>query len=784
MSDEMNSNKQSLASCVLAMAVALFSWIVVLVGLQISASGPGSVSRAGEPSRSARVWSDGGREQADTAGRFVLPDGFTIERVAGPPLVRYPLFGCFDDIGRLYVAEGTGRSVPGSELIESKPGQITCLQDTDGDGKFDLSTVFADGLVFPQGVLWHDGVVYVASHPAIWRLEDTDGDGRADRRDELVGKFNFNGNGCDIHGPFLGPDARLYWTDGRHGYRIDTPDGTRLEGLASRIWRCRTDGTDLERLAGGGFDNPVELAWTADGEMLGTMDQGAGDCLLHYVEGGVYPEEHPSTAEFVRTGPLLGTVKRYPVELPAALCGTLRVRSAVLGPQFQDTLITTHYMTHKLVQSTLVRDGSTFRAKDSDFLVSSDAHLRLTDVLEDADGSLLVIDMGGWFTYGFLGNPLPRPEMLGSIYRIRRIDAPPLVDPRGDALGMTERTAGALVELLDDPRPAVRDRAMARLAKLEEHAIPELVNVFGSSNRSVEVQSNAIWTLCRIDMPQARAAIRSVLNRAGQLMSARSNDHARENTYAPAVAMVAVHAAGLYHDTSAAGALVKLLKADDLALRRKVAEALGRIGDPKTAPALLDALRRPADPFLEHSLIYALIRINDRDAVLPALCDEHPRVQRAALIALDQMPDGSLTREQVVPLLDSADSDIQLTALGVISGRREWTAAAHDVVQTWLASPQLNAEQRGVLPAAAASRERRRRDSAHSRHALTNPASPPATRSLLIGVMRQIQSNALPGAWIEPLRQVLTDRDPSLQWEALSTVRSAAGDSSMKRWSS
>ncbi|MFN0050550.1 MAG: PVC-type heme-binding CxxCH protein, partial [Planctomycetales bacterium] len=321
----------------------------------------------------------GGAATAAPAPRFTLPEGFVIEQVAAAPLVRYPLFGCFDDAGRLYVAEGTGQSVPGAELIKQPLGRITRLEDTDGDGKFDTSVPFAEGLVFPQGVLWHEGVVYVASHPAIWRLEDTDGDGRADRREEFVARFNFNGNGCDIHGPFLGPDGRLYWTDGRHGYNIERPDGTRLEGFASRLWRCRTDGRELERVAGGGFDNPVEIAWTPEGELLGTMDQGAGDCLLHYVEGGVYPEDHPCVREFPRTGPLLPVVRRYSVELPAALCGTMCYRSDRFGPDFQDTLITTHYMTHKLVRSTLIRDGSTFRAEDADFLVSSDPHLRLTD---------------------------------------------------------------------------------------------------------------------------------------------------------------------------------------------------------------------------------------------------------------------------------------------------------------------------------------------------------------------------------------------------------------------
>ena len=47
---------------------------------------------------------------------FKIPDGFELEQVAGPPLVRYPLFGCFNDQSRLYVAEGTGLNVPGTEL--------------------------------------------------------------------------------------------------------------------------------------------------------------------------------------------------------------------------------------------------------------------------------------------------------------------------------------------------------------------------------------------------------------------------------------------------------------------------------------------------------------------------------------------------------------------------------------------------------------------------------------------------------------------------------------------
>ena len=168
------------------------------------------------------VLGDGpGRRRAGTSPRrgSRVPPGFVVERVAAAPLVKYPMFAGFDDRGRLFVAEGTGTNLPGTELAKLKLGRIVMLEDTDGDGRFDKSTVFADELVFPTGVLWPTGgSVFAASHPSLWRLEDTDGRRRRRPPARSSPGFNFNGNGCDIHGPFPGPDGLLYWTDGRHGY--------------------------------------------------------------------------------------------------------------------------------------------------------------------------------------------------------------------------------------------------------------------------------------------------------------------------------------------------------------------------------------------------------------------------------------------------------------------------------------------------------------------------------------------------------------------------------------
>ena len=699
---------------------------------------------------------------ADTGGRgapaipeFHVPPGFVVEKVAGPPLVRYPLFAVFDDLGQLYVAEGTGTNLPGELLREKKLGRILRLEDVDGDGVFDTSVVWADGLVFPQGVLWHDGVVYVASHPSIWRLDDPQGRGVATRRVELVSGFGYSGNGCDIHGPFLGPDGRLYWTDGRHGYKIRTKEGDLLEGLAARIWRCLIDGTEVERICGGGFDNPVELDFTADGEMIGTMDQAPGDCLLHYVEGGVYPMEHPCLKEFAITGPPLGAIRQYSPVLPAALCGFTRYRSRALGPKFQDRFLSTQYMLHKIVRHELVRDGSTFRADDTDFLTCTTHDVRLTDVLEDADGSVLFVDMGAWFTYGFPGNPLSKPEALGAIYRIRPITPDRVADPRGRALAIDKLSPNVVIALLGDPRPCVRDQAINRLARLGPAAVSELAEVLKlQGGHPGPVRRDAVWALTRIDLPAARAAIRVAL--ADPDASVR---------------LAAAHAAGLWRDEGASPMLARLVTSDTAPMRRKAAEALGRIGRHEAVPALLAGLRAGGDRFLVHALMYALTTINDRASTAAALDDPDPRIRRAGLIALDQMKDGGLTAGQVAPLLASNDPDLQRSALDVVSRRPAWSSLAGKLLASWLASPALSATRERVLaetlPAIVGEAGVREVIA----QALTVAETPEPTRLLLLRMVAQCRLDALPESWLEALAVALASPRPAVMREAIATIR-------------
>jgi putative membrane-bound dehydrogenase-like protein len=690
-----------------------------------------------------------------------VPPGFVVERVAGPPLVEHPTFACFDDRGRLFVAESAGLNLPAAQLLSQLPDRILLLEDTDGDGRFDKRTVFADRMSFPMGVLWHDGAVYAAAPPSLWKLEDTDGDGRADRRTELVTRFGFTGNAADIHGPFPGPDGRLYWTDGRHGHEIRQPDGHVLTGKAARIFRCRPDGGEVEVVCGGGMDDPVEIAFTPEGEAFATVDillsrPQRVDAIIHCVEGGVFPYNEV-VREFKRTGDLLPAM----IDLGwVAPCGLMRYRDAAFGAEYRDNLFSTQFNTHRIRRHVLERDGATFRGRTEDFLASDHPDFHPTDVLQDADGSLLVVDTGGWFRIGCPTSRVAKPEVLGGIYRVRRKDAPPASDPRGLQLKWDGATPAELVARLDDPRFAVRDRAVRQTAKAGDQALPALSDTL-KAGASARTRRNAAWALCRMESPAADALIRRALSDPDL-----------------SVRLTAAHAAGLHRDAAAGPGLTKLVTSDPVpAVRREAATGLGRIRDAKAVPALLEGLRSGADRFLEHALIYALIEIADPTATRQGLADVSPAVRRGALIALDQMTGGTLAREDVAPLLASTDLTLRRTALEVISARPGWADAILVTLRDCLREPHPDAARLealdGVLLAFCG--EPAVQDLVAQ--SLRDEATPQPTRLWLLEAMARAPLDRLPATWVGELRWQLDSADERVVRQAVAAVRAArAGD--------
>ena len=175
--------------------------------------------------------------------KFTLPDGLEIELVATSPLVDRPITADFDELGRLYVADSSGSNDPVQKQLEERTHRIVRLQDTDGDGTFDKSVVFADKMMFPEGTLWYDGSLYVAAPPSIWKLTDTNEDGVADQREEWFAGKTLTGCANDLHGPYLGPDGWIYWCKGAFAEQTyEQPGKKPLVTRAAHIFRRRADG--------------------------------------------------------------------------------------------------------------------------------------------------------------------------------------------------------------------------------------------------------------------------------------------------------------------------------------------------------------------------------------------------------------------------------------------------------------------------------------------------------------------------------------------------------------
>lgn len=163
------------------------------------------------------------REPEAALASFELAPGFRLEQVACEPLVTDPIALSFDEEGRLFVVEM--RDYP--ESREERLGRIRLLEDTDWDGKFDRSTVFADGLPWPTGVICYEGGVFVAASPDILYFKDTDGDGAADLRRVVLTGFGEQETALNVQrlpNSFnWGLDNRIHGASG-HGGRIVTAD--------------------------------------------------------------------------------------------------------------------------------------------------------------------------------------------------------------------------------------------------------------------------------------------------------------------------------------------------------------------------------------------------------------------------------------------------------------------------------------------------------------------------------------------------------------------------------
>jgi putative membrane-bound dehydrogenase-like protein len=175
--------------------------------------------------------------------------GYTIELVAHEPLTMDPVAFDWGADGKFWLAEMAdyplgidGRGTPG--------GRIRYLEDTDGDGRYDKSTIFLEGVPFPNGVIaWKKGVL-VSAAPDLFYAEDTNGDGQADVRQTLYSGFAEGNQQHRVNGFTRGLDNWLYLANGDSGGVVTSKKTGKSLDLRGRDLRIRPETGEMEGVAG------------------------------------------------------------------------------------------------------------------------------------------------------------------------------------------------------------------------------------------------------------------------------------------------------------------------------------------------------------------------------------------------------------------------------------------------------------------------------------------------------------------------------------------------------
>jgi putative membrane-bound dehydrogenase-like protein len=439
---------------------------------------------------------------------FTIEPGFKIELVASEPLINDPVAMMIDEYGKMYVVE-----MPGMPLDKSGKGKVKLLTDTDGDGKMDKSTVFADSLILPTGVMsWKKGVI-VTDPPNVYYMEDTNGDGKADIKKTMLTGFDTSNLEANVNNPMYGLDNWIYLAV----LPVGRSSGIHYAGDTSIVIpessvRFRPDQHKLEALSG-----KTQFGQTFD-EWGNHLMVNNSNHIYQEVIAARYLDRNPDLVVSNATQTLADHSEVFPttknpeyqmltnVGVFTSACGL----TAYLGGAFPDkynsnVTFVCEPVSNLIHVDHLQPDGVTFKANSmldhKDFLTSTDPYCRLVNTYIGPDGALYVVDFYRQVIEGpeFMSEDVLKKVDLyngtgkGRIYRISASDAAPAKWTSGLKLG--DASDEELVSKLEDKNIWWRRNSQRLLVtRNSEKAVPSLIKL-AQNSKSPMGHLHALWTL-------------------------------------------------------------------------------------------------------------------------------------------------------------------------------------------------------------------------------------------------------------------------------------------------
>ena len=444
-----------------------------------------------------------------------LPPALAITLFAAEPDVVDPVALTFDEDGRVFVVEM--RDYPLGIGPNHQPGgTIRLLEDRDGDGKADHSTVFAEGLSFPTSIAPWNGGVLVTAPPEIIFLKDTNGDGKADVREVVLKGFQLGVTDSNVNGLRWGIDNRVHGANGGNGGVIIS---SRQPGPPISI-----------RNLDFSFD-------PATGDFTPTYHTGAGFGLvfddwgrsfvtynINHIQHRVLPVRY--LQRFPGLPPVQATVniadhgeaaRIYPISVPATRVnhpeqagyfssagGIGYLGGPIYRGDLAGSVLVCDVVGNLVHRDILIEDGPSFVARRApgelkqEFFASRDNAFRPVGVELGPDGALYLIDM----QRDVIEHPdyipskvkeklnLRAGEDRGRIYRIT---------PKGGLLfkkpNLRQVTTATLVNELGNPNQWWRITAQRLLMERQDKRAVPLVKKAVTSEQRPLGRLHALWTL-------------------------------------------------------------------------------------------------------------------------------------------------------------------------------------------------------------------------------------------------------------------------------------------------
>ena len=408
----------------------------------------------------------------EAIAKMTVPDGFSVELIAAEPDIVNPTAMTIDEQGRYWITESL-------EYPRRSPGpgrdRVKVLEDTNGDGTADRSTVFMEGLNIPSGIAVGHGGVWLANAPDLLFVQDTDGDGRADRQEVVVTGFGRDDTHELPNSLTWGPDGWLYGLNGvfnpshihygpeNPNYRADSP-GWKFTCAMFRIH----PGTREFQVFCEGTSNPWGIAFDDVGEAF--ISACVIDHLWHLTETGYYHRQGGPYPPF--TWKIESIVQHR--HQKAAYCGIHWYDSDAYPEKFRRRLYMGNIHGGCINSDRIEPRGATYKGEpEDDLLTANDAWFMPVVQKTGPDGCLCILD---WYDRYHCYQDANRDpggidRLRGRLYRIRYKGT-----PHAPPFDLKAESDESLVTMLSSPNGYRRDTAQRLLSErlLQKHS-PQLI---------------------------------------------------------------------------------------------------------------------------------------------------------------------------------------------------------------------------------------------------------------------------------------------------------------------